>query len=143
MEALGYAAPTSAFVIPHIFIKTTKIHKDLMKTKLVRKFPTSCFDGARAYNDQRLEIIALCIDNYRKRAGILYKIFSHGTGSLYQAYGKFSDPFNFQTLFPQSQRRLSPKLNLLIFLFTTTFLRKAFQDKCCLKIFMVKTNVFC
>ena len=25
--ALGYAAPSSAFVIPHIFMKTTKIHK--------------------------------------------------------------------------------------------------------------------
>ena len=57
--ALGYSGPSSAFVIPHIFMKATKIHKELMKTKLVRKFPTSCFDGARAYNDRRLEIIPL------------------------------------------------------------------------------------
>ena len=47
-EALGYATPSLAFVFPHIFMKTTKIHKVLMKTKLVRKFPTICFDGARA-----------------------------------------------------------------------------------------------
>ena len=46
--ALGYAGPSLAFVIPHIFIKTIKIHKELMKTKLLRKFPTRSFDGARA-----------------------------------------------------------------------------------------------
>ena len=64
--ALGYAGPIFAFVIPHIFMKTTKIHKELMKTKLMRKFPTSCFDGARAYNDRRLEIIPLYLDNYKQ-----------------------------------------------------------------------------
>ena len=66
MEALGYAGPSLAFVIPHIFMKTTKIHKELMKTKQVRNFPTSCFDGARAQNDQKLEIIPLCLDYYMK-----------------------------------------------------------------------------